>query len=78
MEAPPNFGEQYTARFRQVYPALARQYHVPLVPFLLAGVAGHPDLNQADGIHPTAAGAQIVADTVWRALQPMVDRVTER
>jgi acyl-CoA thioesterase-1 len=78
MEAPPNFGEQYTARFRAVFPALARQYHVTLLPFLLAGVAGHPDLNQADGIHPNARGAEIVADTVWQALQPMVDRVTQR
>ncbi len=78
MEAPPNFGQQYAARFRQVYPELAREHHVTLLPFLLAGVAGYPDLNQADGIHPNAEGAQIVADTVWRVLQPMVDNVTER
>jgi len=77
MEAPPNFGQDYTARFRAVFPALARRYKVTLLPFLLAGVAGHPDLNQADGIHPNARGAEIVADTVWRALQPMVDRVRQ-
>lgn len=77
MEAPPNFGQDYTARFRAVFPALARRYKVTLLPFLLAGVAGHPDLNQADGIHPNARGAEIVAETVWRALQPMVDHVTQ-
>lgn len=73
MEAPPNYGPDYTAAFHRVYPDLARKYHVPLVPFLLDKVAGIPSLNQADGIHPTAAGAQIVADTVWRALKPLVD-----
>lgn len=77
MEAPPNFGQDYTARFRAVFPALARRYKVTLLPFLLAGVAGHPDLNQADGIHPNARGAEIVAETVWRALQPMVDHVAQ-
>jgi acyl-CoA thioesterase-1 len=69
MEAPPNFGDDYTTRFRAVYPALAKKYQVPLIPFLLAGVAGDPALNQADGIHPNPRGAQIVADLVWRTLQ---------
>ena len=73
MEAPPNYGPDYTAAFHRVYPDLARTYHVPLVPFLLDKVAGIPSLNQADGIHPTAAGAKIVADTVWRGLKPLVD-----
>lgn len=70
MEAPPNNGPDYTARFRQVYPELAREYDVPLIPFLLAGVAGDPALNQADGIHPNPAGARRVADLVWTALEP--------
>lgn len=70
MEAPPNFGADYTMRFRQVYPTLARQYQLRLVPFLLDGVAGDPALNQADGIHPNARGAAKVADLVWGALEP--------
>jgi acyl-CoA thioesterase-1 len=70
MEAPPNLGPAYTAAFRQVYRDLAAIYRIPLIPFLLAGVAGDPALNQADGIHPNAAGAQKVADLVW----PYVER----
>ena len=73
MEAPPNFGPEYVVSFRQVYRDLAKQYHVTLLPFLLDKVAGISQLNQADGIHPTAEGARIVADTVWRSLKPMVD-----
>jgi acyl-CoA thioesterase-1 len=72
MEAPPNFGPQYTLGFHQVYPAVAKKYGVPLVPFLLERVAGIDDLNQADRIHPNAEGAQIVADNVWAALKPVV------
>jgi len=73
MEAPPNFGADYTLAFHKVYPALAKKYHVTLIPFLLERVAGITDLNQADGIHPTAEGAQIVADTVWAALKPAIE-----
>lgn len=72
MEAPPNFGAAYTTAFHQVYADLARQYGVSLVPFLLDGVAGRPQMNQGDGIHPTAAGAEKVADNVWAALKPIV------
>lgn len=72
MEAPPNFGENYTAAFHQVYPDLATQYHVQVIPFLLQGVAGIERLNQRDGIHPTAEGARIVADNVWSVLRPML------
>jgi acyl-CoA thioesterase-1 len=74
MEAPPNFGRDYIVAFHKVYPALAQQYHVALVPFLLQGVAGIDRLNQRDGIHPTAEGARIVADNVWAALKPIVDK----
>jgi acyl-CoA thioesterase-1 len=73
MEAPPNYGPEYAAAFRQVYRDLARQYKVPFVPFMLDRVAGISSLNQADGIHPNIEGTQIVADTLWRALRPMVD-----
>jgi acyl-CoA thioesterase-1 len=70
MEAPPNFGAEYTARFRAVYPRLAERYQVQLIPFLLDGVAGNAALNQADGIHPNARGAERVADLVWKVLEP--------
>jgi acyl-CoA thioesterase-1 len=72
MEAPRNFGRDYIVAFHQVYPALARQYQVPLVPFLLEGVAADPALNQRDGIHPTAEGARLVANNVWTVLKPLV------
>ena len=72
MEAPPNFGPAYTASFRQTYRDVARQHGAVLIPFLLDGVAGLPELNQGDGIHPTAAGAEKVAETVWSALRPIV------
>jgi acyl-CoA thioesterase-1 len=69
MEAPPNNGPEYGREFRAVYADLARRYRVRLIPFLLEGVAGRPALNQADGIHPNARGAQIIAETVWTALE---------
>src|SRR5712691_11587371 len=74
MEAPPNWGDEYTKAFHDVYPALAKQYHLALVPFLLEGVAGIDRLNQRDGIHPTAEGDRMVADTVWTVLQPIVEQ----
>jgi len=73
MEAPPNFGPEYTVSFRQAYRDLAKQYNVTLMPFLLDKVAGNAALNQSDGIHPNVEGARIVADTVWNVLKPMVD-----
>jgi acyl-CoA thioesterase-1 len=75
MEAPPNYGREYIVSFHKVYPALAKRYGVALVPFLLQGVAGIQTLNQADGIHPTAAGARIVADNVWAVLKPVAERL---
>src|SRR5262249_20168690 len=73
MEAPPNYGRDYIVSFHKVYPTLAKQYGVALVPFLLQDVAGSQTLNQPDGIHPTAAGARIVADNVWRVLKPIAE-----
>jgi acyl-CoA thioesterase-1 len=73
MEAPPNYGPEYAASFRQAYRDLARQYKVTFIPFMLDKVAGISNLNQADGIHPNVEGTRIVADTLWRALRPMVD-----
>jgi acyl-CoA thioesterase-1 len=72
MEAPPNFGPAYTRSFRTIYGDIARKENIPLLPFLLSGVAGIPRLNQADGVHPNLAGERIVADNLWRALKPMV------
>ena len=72
MEAPPNFGAAYTSRFRAVFRDLARGRGVPLVPFLLEGVAGVPALNQADGIHPNEAGAARVAEHLWPTLEPLL------
>jgi acyl-CoA thioesterase-1 len=72
MEAPPNFGQSYIVSFHQVYPELAKRYKVPLIPFLLQGVAGIDTLNQRDGIHPTAEGARKVADNIWPVLRPML------
>ncbi len=76
MEAPPNYGRDYAVAFHQIYPSLAKEYHVALVPFLLQGVGGVDRLNQRDGIHPTAEGARIVADNVWTVLAPIVQRHT--
>ena len=73
MEAPPNLGASYTARFHQMYVEIARDEHIVLVPFLLDRVAGVGRLNQADGVHPNDAGERIVADNVWRSLRPVLD-----
>jgi acyl-CoA thioesterase-1 len=68
MEAPPNLGPAYTSAFRRVYSELAVQHDIELIPFLLAGVVADPAYNQDDGMHPNAAGARIVAETVWQGL----------
>jgi acyl-CoA thioesterase-1 len=72
MEAPRNLGPGYVRRFHALYPELARETGAVLVPFLLEGVGGVESLNQADGIHPTAAGHQRMAETVWRVLEPVL------
>jgi acyl-CoA thioesterase I len=72
MEAPPNLGATYTRQFRAVYPAVAKRYDVPLLPFLLAGVAGMPSLNQTDGIHPNRQGHRVIADLIWGQLEPLL------
>ena len=74
MEAPPNYGPEYTRAFRNVYSELAAEYKVRFIPFLLQGVAGDASLNQADGIHPNVRGAEIVADLVWAELEPALRR----
>lgn len=77
MEAPPNFGAEYTRQFRDAFSDLAGAHHVRLLPFLLQGVAGESSLNQTDGIHPNARGAQMVAELVWAELKPSLVRPNE-
>ena len=68
MQIPPNYGPEYTEAFAKVFPELAKQYDIPLLPFLLQDVAAIPELNQADGIHPNVEGTRIVAETVYQFL----------
>lgn len=72
METPPTRSIEYTLQFHSIYPRLAQRYRVPLVPFLLQGVALVSGMNGPDGVHPSAAGARRIADTVWPYLEPML------
>lgn len=77
MEGPTNLGEDYRSSFRGVFTQLAADHRgrVTFVPFLLEGVAGHADLNQADGIHPNARGAELIAQQLYPLLRDMVDQL---
>lgn len=75
MEALPLHGWQYTVDFHQMYEDLAAKYGVPLVPFVMNGVLGNPDLISDDGVHPNAAGARYIADTIWEYLEPMARKL---
>lgn len=70
---PPNYGPDYTDRFKAMYAELARRYDLPLVPFLLDGVALKPEWMQGDGLHPNAKGEPRVLDNVWQTLKPMLE-----
>jgi len=72
MEMPPSMGQTYTAEFRNIYSELAEKNAMTLIPFLLEGVGGEPELNQQDGIHPTAEGHLIVAENVWKQLEKLL------
>ena len=72
METPPTHGLDYSVAFHVIFPTVAQQRSAPLIPFLLAGVALVPELNGADLVHPNAAGARRIADTVWAYLGPML------
>ncbi|UZH55253.1 arylesterase [Salinimicrobium tongyeongense] len=72
MQIPPNLGAEYTSNFKELFPELAEENNIHLIPFLLEGVAGDPELNQQDGIHPTAEGYDIVAMNVWEILEPVL------
>ena len=71
MEALPLYGWQYTIDFHNVFPDLADKFDVPLVPFMLNGILGNPDLMSPDGLHPNAAGARLIAANIWTALEPL-------
>ncbi len=72
MLMPPNLGKRYTEAFAKVFPEVASEYDVPLVPFLLEGVAGVPSMMQGDQIHPTAEAQSKLLDNVWPALEPLL------
>ena len=72
MEIPPNMGQAYTTEFRNIYKDLAAKNNMTLIPFLLEGVGGEPELNQADGIHPNEQGSRIVAENVWQELERLL------
>lgn len=72
MKMPANMGTDYSERFHQIFAEVASATQAALIPFLLEGVAGSSELNQADRIHPTAAGQKIVAENVWKILRPLV------
>lgn len=76
LEAPPNFGGGYASEFRQAYRDLAKEHEVAFLPFLLEGVAGHPEFNQGDGVHPNREGARRVAEHVWTTLEPLLAPAT--
>jgi acyl-CoA thioesterase-1 len=74
MKLPPNYGPEYIAGFEAIYPALAKQYHLPLIPFFLEGVAASSTLNQADGIHPTKEGYRMIVEQILKTLGPLLAR----
>jgi acyl-CoA thioesterase-1 len=72
MQMPVSMGADYRRAFAAIFPALAGTNHATLIPFLLEGVGGEPELNQPDGVHPNAAGHRIMAENVWKTLQPLL------
>jgi len=78
MRAAPNLGRDYAATFDAVHPRVAERFGAALVPFVLEDVAARPQLNQADGIHPTAEGHALIAERVWKTLEPVVRSVPAR
>jgi acyl-CoA thioesterase-1 len=76
MRIPVNYGEEYTGEFFEMYERLAQEFALPLIPFLLKGVAAQPDLNQRDGVHPTGEGYALVAQNVWHTLEPILKELS--
>ena len=73
MQLPPNMGQDYITEFKTIFPELAEKNNLALIPFLLKDVGGIPELNQADGIHPTVEGHKIMANNVWEVLAPIIN-----
>jgi acyl-CoA thioesterase-1 len=72
MQIPPNMGQDYTSEFKEIFPDLAKRNNIGLIPFLLEDVAGNPELNQPDGIHPTAEGQKIIANNIWPIIAKVI------
>ncbi|MBU2907366.1 arylesterase [Arenibacter algicola] len=72
MQIPPNMGQDYTSGFKDIFPDLAKKNNIGLIPFLLEDVAGDPELNQPDGIHPTAEGQKIIANNIWPIIAKII------
>ncbi len=72
MMVPPNLGDDYTSKFQQIFSDLAKKNVATYIPFLLEDVAGNPELNLPDGIHPTPEGHQIISETVWKYIKPLL------
>ncbi|MEO7164229.1 MAG: arylesterase [Bdellovibrionia bacterium] len=78
MQIPPNYGKKYTEEYKKLFLDLARTYRIPLIPFLLAGVAGSAKFNQGDGIHPNEAGHRKIAELVTPKLEKMISKQNEK
>jgi acyl-CoA thioesterase-1 len=74
MKLPPNYGTEYTRAFETIYPTLAKQYGLKLIPFFLDGIAGSAEYNQADGIHPTAEGYRVIVEKLFGQVMPLLKR----
>lgn len=72
LKVPPNYGPEYTAAFEKIFPELAKKHHLPFFAFLLEGVAGDPEMNQADGIHPNERGHERIAENLFQFLKPLL------
>lgn len=75
IQIPPNYGTRYVREFRDLFPAVAEKHGALLIPFLLEGVGGRPELNFPDGIHPNGRGQEIVSDNVWRVIEPVLRKL---
>jgi acyl-CoA thioesterase-1 len=76
MVAPPNYGSEYSAKFNAIYPELAKSFGVPLYPFFLEGVAAHANLNQADGMHPTAEGVDVIVKNILPTVEAVLGSIS--
>jgi acyl-CoA thioesterase-1 len=74
MQVPPSMGQRYTRQFGEIFPRLAKKNEAGLIPFVLQGVGGEPELNLPDGIHPTPEGHKIVAENVWKELEKYLEK----